>query len=312
MVTASPALRILLLTADPLLPGRMEEYGAKFRGGAWTVQATEDPVKGLGLLQSGRFVVCVIDHEVGGGKGLEFLRSAGGNDCLVPVIFLLPSADEDTIEAAMEAGAMDYLLKEDITLRMVEHAVRYARKLGETMTRLRQLATHDALTGLYNRREFDRIIGEEWQRSMRFGHTFALVMCDIDHFKKINDTYGHQVGDLVLKHVASLLGGQTRTVDRVCRYGGEEFAIIMVETPRKDAHVVMERLFALLAETPCYVPDKDLTIPVTLSAGVVALPDDATTVAALIAGADAALYTAKNTGRNRVVTGSGQGKHRER
>ena len=107
MVTASPALRILLLTADPLLPGRMEEYGAKFRGGAWTVQATEDPVKGLGLLQSGRFVVCVIDHEVGGGKGLEFLRSAGGNDCLVPVIFLLPSADEDTIEAAMEAGAMD-------------------------------------------------------------------------------------------------------------------------------------------------------------------------------------------------------------
>lgn len=312
MVTATPAQRILLLTTDPQLPGRIEEYCRQFRGGAWTVQMAPDPVKGLGLLQSGRFLVCVVDQEGADGKGLDFLRSAGGNDCPVPVIFLLPGADEDLIEEVMEAGAMDYLLKEDLTPRMLEHAVRYARKLGDTMARLRQLATHDALTGLYNRREFDRIIGEEWQRSMRFGHTFALVMCDIDHFKKINDTHGHQVGDLVLKHVASLLGGQTRTVDRVCRYGGEEFAIIMVETPRKDAHDVMERLFALLAETPCYVPETDLTIPVTLSAGVVALPDDATAVAALIAAADSALYTAKNTGRNRVVTGSGQGRHRPR
>ena len=301
--------RILLITDEPQLQGRLEEYCAQFRGGPWILTCTTDAAKGLSLLQSGRFLVCLLDFQLDGGKGEELLRTAGGNDCPTPVIFLLNDAQEEPIEAAMEAGAMDYLVKEDITVRMVEHAIRYARKLGDTMGRLRLLATHDALTGLYNRREFERIIAEECLRSMRFGHTFSLVLADIDHFKKVNDTHGHQVGDLVLKHVASLLGGQTRQVDRVCRFGGEEIAIIMVETPRKDAVDVTERLFALLAETPCLVPDKDLTLPVTLSAGVVALPDDATTVDALVAAADEALYKAKHAGRNRVVTGSGQSKH---
>jgi two-component system cell cycle response regulator len=102
------------------------------------------------------------------------------------------------------------------------------------------------------------------------------------------------------------LGGQTRLVDRVCRYGGEEIAIIMVETALKQAVDVVERLFALLAETPCVVPGTDVTLPVTLSAGVVASPDDADSVAGLIAAADQALYEAKHTGRNRVVAGKGR------
>ncbi|MSU45919.1 MAG: GGDEF domain-containing protein [Lacunisphaera sp.] len=133
---------------------------------------------------------------------------------------------------------------------------------------MRQLAQRDELTRLLNRREFNRILEEEWDRSVRFKRPFTLVMVDIDHFKKINDTHGHQVGDEVLRHVASLLDGQVRNVDRVACYGGEEFAVMMVETGRKSAVEGMQRLGLLLAETPCVVPVTNLTIAVTLSAGV--------------------------------------------
>jgi two-component system cell cycle response regulator len=300
----APVQKILLIANDAQLHRLVEDYCARFRGGPWVLDWTEDPAKGLKLLQSGRYAVCLLDSQLGGTSGLDLLRTAGGNDCPTPVVFLAADASDEINEAAMEVGAMDYLVKEEITLRMVEHAIRYARKLGATMSRLRQLATHDALTGLCNRREFERMIAEEWQRSTRFGHPFALVMADIDHFKRVNDTHGHQVGDLVLQHVSSLLSGQIRVVDRVCRYGGEEFAIIMVETDRRQAVEGMERLFALLAELPCTVPGKDLTLPVTLSAGVAVVPDDVGTVADLIAAADEALYGAKHAGRNRIVTSS--------
>jgi two-component system, cell cycle response regulator len=130
-------------------------------------------------------------------------------------------------------------------------------------------------------------------------------MVDIDHFKRINDTHGHQIGDEVLRHVASLLAGQVRTVDRVARYGGEEFALIMVETDTKGATENIKRLGVLLAETPCVVPDSNLTIEVTLSAGVASSLEDSTSASDLVAAADKALYAAKKGGRNRIVQADG-------
>ena len=132
--------------------------------------------------------------------------------------------------------------------------------------------------------------------------SFALAVVDIDHFKKINDTYGHAAGDDVLRQVASLLGGQLRTVDHLARVGGEEFAIIMVETSREEAVQTIQRLLVLLGESPCSLPALSEPVTVTLSAGLAMMPDDADSLAALFESADKALYTAKRSGRNRLVT----------
>jgi diguanylate cyclase (GGDEF)-like protein len=297
--------RILLIDDDRSQHLLAQGYVGTFRGGPWELDVAETYAAGLKKLLSGKYAVCLLDHHLGERNGIDLLREAAAADCVTPVVLLTATDSEEVDEAAMEAGAMDFLVKGEITPRMLEHSVRYARKLGDTLGQLRQMAKHDALTGLANRREFDRLLEEEWQRSTRFNHPFALVLLDIDHFKKVNDTYGHQSGDEVLKHVASLLAGQVRTVDRVARHGGEEFAILMIETDRKAAVQGLHRLFALLAETPCDLPDKKISLPVTLSAGVAMMPDDAASLKELVAEADKALYAAKKAGRNRVVTAGG-------
>ncbi|MBI5422873.1 MAG: diguanylate cyclase [Opitutae bacterium] len=296
------ARRILLIDDDRLQHHLVQGFVAKFRSGPWELEVAADYDTGLKKLLSGKYSVCLLDYRLGERDGLELLREARAADGGTPVVFLTADASDEIDDAAMEAGAMDYLVKGDLNARILEHAIRYARKLGETMGQLKLLATRDALTGLHNRREFDRMVAEECQRATRFGHPFALVMADIDFFKKINDTHGHQVGDEVLKHVASLLAGQLRVVDRIARYGGEEFAILMVETDRKQAVEGIQRLFALLAETPCQPAGTELTLNVTLSAGLAIMPDDSATCEQLIAAADKALYAAKHAGRNRVVT----------
>lgn len=296
------ARRILLIDDDRLQHHLVQGFVAKFRSGPWELEVAADYESGLKKLLSGKYSVCLLDYRLGERDGLELLREARAADSATPVVFLTADASDEIDDAAMEAGAMDYLVKGELSARILEHAIRYSRKLGETMGQLKLLATRDPLTGLHNRREFDRLVAEECQRASRFGHPFALVMADIDFFKKINDTHGHQVGDEVLKHVASLLAGQLRVVDRIARYGGEEFAILMVETDRKQAVEGIQRLFALLAETPCQPVGTELTLSVTLSAGLAIMPDDAASSDQLIAAADKALYAAKHAGRNRVVT----------
>ncbi len=295
-----PVKKILLIDDDPMQHLMLSGFVSKFRQGPWELDTADTYEAGLKKLLSERHEVCLLDYRLGDHDGLELLQTAQREGCRVPVLFLTGDDREETDDAAMNAGALDYLVKGEITPRILEQSVRYARKLGQTLAKLSQMATRDALTGLFNRREFDRLIEEEWQRSVRFGRPFSLVLTDIDFFKKVNDTHGHPAGDDVLSHVASLLSGQVRNVDRVARYGGEEFAIIMVETERKHAAEHLERLFALLAEIPC-VTRTGVTLPVTLSAGVAMSGEDGDSPAALIAAADSALYQAKHTGRNRLV-----------
>jgi diguanylate cyclase (GGDEF)-like protein len=203
--------------------------------------------------------------------------------------------------AAMEAGALDYMVKGEITPRMMERSLRYALKLGDTLEALRRLATRDQLTGLLNRREFDRILSEEEERVRRFGHTLALVMVDIDHFKSVNDTHGHPAGDAVLREVARRLAALPRAVDRVARFGGEEFALVLMQTDRSSALEVARRVCAVIEHEPVLVSDT-IALNLTASAGVAVLPDDGISGAALVAAADKALYAAKARGRNRAVS----------
>jgi diguanylate cyclase (GGDEF)-like protein len=165
---------------------------------------------------------------------------------------------------------------------------------------LRALATRDPLTGLLNRRAFERMLGEEEERAQRFGHPLALIMIDVDHFKSINDAHGHPAGDAVLREIAQRVAGQVRSVDRVARIGGEEFGLILVQMDRAAALHVAERIGAAVRSQPVRTAN-ELSLAITVSAGVAWLPHHGHAAGSLIIAADKALYAAKGSGRDRVV-----------
>jgi diguanylate cyclase (GGDEF)-like protein len=219
------------------------------------------------------------------------------------VIFLTADSSEQVDEAAMEAGAADYLVKGEITPRMVERSIRYSLKLAEAMRELRRLATHDALTGLLNRRAFDSLLQEEVLRARRFNHPLSLIIVDLDHFKSVNDTHGHAAGDAVLVAAARRIESALRGIDRVARIGGEEFAVLLMETPAHEAIIVARRLVAAMQAAPIQAT-ASVSLPITLSAGVASLPVSSATNFSLQVAADQALYAAKHAGRDRAVLAS--------
>ena len=174
-----------------------------------------------------------------------------------------------------------------------------AEKLQQTQSRLEDLSIHDALTGLYNRREFQRRLKQELDRSRRYRRSFALLMLDVDHFKAVNDAYGHLTGDQVLRAVSALLTKEVRPEDVAVRYGGEEFVVLLPETPHDGALVVAERIRNTLAASPITAVE-GRQVTVTASIGVVSFPEQGDTQDTLIAAVDRALYAAKQAGRNRV------------
>ena len=149
---------------------------------------------GLARLLTGNYAVCLLDYRLGERDGLQLIREAAESGCRTPIVFLTAESSENVDIQAMEAGALDYLVKGEITPRSLERSLRYALKLGETLEALRRLATRDELTGLANRREYDRILAEEEDRAQRFGQPLSLVIIDLDRFKLVNDTHGHAAG----------------------------------------------------------------------------------------------------------------------
>jgi diguanylate cyclase (GGDEF)-like protein len=163
--------------------------------------------------------------------------------------------------------------------------------LSRALQQVSTLARTDPLTMLHNRRVFDEALQKEVQRAIRFKREMALVIIDLDFFKRVNDTHGHQAGDDALRATARILTAQTRTVDNVARIGGEEFALVLPETTAEEARVLADRL-RRSQETE--------GLHTTLSAGVAACPRHAVSEEELFKAADRALYTAKERGRNRV------------
>jgi diguanylate cyclase (GGDEF)-like protein len=159
-------------------------------------------------------------------------------------------------------------------------------------------ARTDALTGLANRRAFDDQLSHMLAHADRFGHPVALIMADVDHFKTVNDSWGHEAGDVVLKSLASTLSAGVRAVDLVCRYGGEEFAILLPQTTLLGAVELADRLRRAIEEAP--IKHASAEISVTVSCGVACYPEGVLTKEALFAAADRALYDAKSAGRNCV------------
>lgn len=294
-------LRKILLIDDDRLQFRVTQAHFKnFQSGEYELEWSATYEEGLEKLRSGTFDACLLDYQLGERDGLQLIREAIASGCLTPIVFLTAETARRVDIEAMNAGALDYLVKGEISPRMLERSLRYALKLGETMAALRRLATRDELTGLLNRREFERIMNEEEERVRRFGHSLALVMIDVDHFKGVNDAHGHTIGDAVLREVAHRVAAEVRTVDRVVRFGGEELAVILVQTDRAGAFETAQRLCTAVELEPI-AANGELKLNVTISAGAAAMPEDADSALTLLNAADRALYAAKERGRNRAV-----------
>lgn len=223
-----------------------------------------------------------------------------------PLMSVLEDGDDARLARILDLGVNDYLLtpvEPNELIARVRTQVRrrrYMEALRQNYERNMALALTDALTGLHNRRYMEAHLGNLAQRATHSERTLALLMIDIDHFKKINDTYGHPVGDEVLRAVAERLQNSVRPFDTVARWGGEEFMVVMPDADEKVGRVVAERLRAKVQQVAVSTSQTPTGIPVTISVGIAASQPNGFDPAVLIQAADAALYRAKEGGRNRV------------
>jgi diguanylate cyclase (GGDEF)-like protein len=228
----------------------------------------------------------------------------------IPVVFLTTQSERRTLLRAMRTEPYGYILKPYGTAELqvaIEMALCHYRKNCERsranaalIADLRQQAFRDPLTGLYNRRYMKESLDQQFSRAARHHQPLALIMLDLDHFKHFNDRFGHAAGDCVLRQLGSLLIGQFRSEDIVCRYGGEEIVIILSDTSFEWAHQAAVRLCDTLRQYEIPFDGHPLG-SLTVSLGVAAFPDHASTPDALLQKVDAALYQAKHAGRDRVV-----------
>ncbi len=268
----------------------------------------------------------VSDLEMPGASGLDLCRQIRSLANAGPVHFIMLTGhtDENSTLEAYKAGVDDFVGKsfssDELlarvkaglrTFRLHQELTRKTSHLQEVNVRLRQmngrldrLSITDNLTGLFNRRHAMVRLEEQWATSERYSRPLTVAMIDIDRFKNVNDTHGHDAGDIVLRRIAGILRDQTRGTDAVCRIGGEEFLIIFPSETDQEAIACCQRCRAAVEASPFRVGDVQL--PVTISVGIAHRSGDTPQFPDLLRAADRALYTAKRTGRNRVCNAAHQ------
>jgi two-component system cell cycle response regulator len=299
-----PLYRILVVDDDESVCLVLKRV---LQGAGHDVGVARNGQEAIDTLRSQSFDLIITDLKMPGIDGLEVLEKAKELDPLSEVIVITGYASVDSAVEVMRLGAYDYITKPfnlDRIRILADRALQRRRLLQaaaetEAYKRLSQL---DSMTEALNRRGFDELLSAEISRSRRFGRPLSLLMIDLDDLKVINDTFGHQAGDAVLKEVASALKKSVRQCDIVARYGGDEFAVILVETGKVDAMLKASLLRDLLAPPghesgPVDAHPKPTT---TISIGVASYPTDARTMEELVREADRALYGAKGRGGNSV------------
>jgi diguanylate cyclase (GGDEF)-like protein len=240
---------------------------------------------------------------IDGFKLARMIKAESGH--FVPIILITGLGDADSKRRGMAAGADDFLSKPvaplelEVRLNAMLRIKELTDQIAAANAKLAELATTDGLTSLYNRRAIYEHLDREFHRSQRYGNPFAVFLLDIDHFKLVNDTWGHAMGDRIIVRVARILTETVRQTDFSGRYGGEEFLVLAPETPHVNARVLAERIRARVE----HVSRSEDELPeVTVSIGI-ASSDNVTAehYEELVQAADVALYEAKNAGRNRCV-----------
>ncbi|MFK8067593.1 MAG: diguanylate cyclase [Gammaproteobacteria bacterium] len=258
----------------------------------------------------------VIMPEMSGIVAAEKIRErTRSSNNWIPIIFISAMDDDSDVVKGLEAGRDDYICKpvSQVVLNAKLHAMQRIYKMQQQLDiankQLKRIADYDALTGLANRRKFNKDLEAEWVRATRNGKQLSLCISDVDFFKQYNDTYGHQAGDDALCTVASaLFNAIRRPGDLVCRYGGEEFAIILPDTDRNGALKMIERGRSSVEEAHVAHSGSTASSVITISAGFATVEpsqfDAEEGVKLLLKSADDALYVAKSEGRNCIRSNS--------
>jgi len=264
----------------------------------YEVFTADDGVEGLAAVEVHQPDLIVTDVMMPRMDGYEMIRRVRANPQtkFIPVIIQSAARREGRdVRLGSELGALGYLT-DPTDLDLLRARARTLLELKQYLDSCQEAAFTDHLTGLANRRRFERQLEREVARTERYGHPFCLLLLDIDNFKEVNDTRGHDAGDEVLRGVANVIQSGTRGIDTGARIGGDEFAVILPETNLARGLEVAERLRAAIAAL-----DTGAAGRVTASLGVAELPSSARTGEELRAAADAALYEAKRAGRDRAA-----------
>ncbi len=242
--------------------------------------------------------IILLDLSLPDSNGIDTVSNVRNLVNTVPIIVITGTDNDDLGERAIQQGAQEYLSKNELSGRMLARVIKYAIKRKKMEEKLEKLALTDPLTELYNRRYFFERGWNEYVRARRYEHHLAIIMLDLDFFKKINDNHGHACGDMVLMKVANLFSQSLRDVDLVARFGGEEFIILIPETDHEGVEFVAERIRQEIYDTPMEHNGKNFNISASL--GVAFIEDVIGDFETMINQADIALYCAKENGRNRT------------
>lgn len=296
---------VLVVDDDPVTRARLAHL---LRSNGFLVVTAESGEEALVLFERLHFPLVITDWSMPGISGPELcaLLRAVPSPLYTYILLLTARTDKDAAALGLESGADDFATKPFDSrellarLRVGQRLNSMQRRMVETEKRLREMAERDGLTGVLNRRALDGRVQAAFSYFLRGGPPLSLAILDIDHFKSINDQYGHQAGDKVLREVALRIEQNLRAYDTVGRYGGEEFLLVYPDTPMDRGRAAAERIRSIITGTPIAAGESQLKV--TVSIGVVTLqPSFRGPLSLAIETADEALYIAKKLGRDRVV-----------
>ena len=285
----------------------LEVYAQRLEKRGYQVATAISAEEARAELEAGVPDLILLDVFMPKVSGFEFVRElrADPKTSRVPIILISALSDTQHIVEGLELGANDYVTKPIVmpilTARMeaLLRSSELVRRLEVQTELLSKLAAFDDLTGVYNRRSMFHHLEAELSRCRRYGRSLGVLMVDIDHFKRVNDEYGHLVGDQALRWVATTLQNELRSMDFLCRYGGEEFCAILPETNRPGVQRAGERLRAAIERTLFSQSDVQISLSVSVG-GASWAAEESNEFPDLMARADAALLEAKRNGRNQV------------
>jgi len=295
----------ILIIEDELIFRRMVKKYLLEAG--YEVVEAEDGLSAWKLFQQEPFQLVITDWMMPGLDGPALVQKirTSGQKSYTYIIMLTAMDNKDNVVLGLESGADEYLTKpfnnRELIARVASgmRILRLEEELMQARKQMEALAMHDGLTGLLNRRAIEEYAEAEFNMARRKDHAMSVILLDIDHFKNVNDQFGHKFGDVVLRRVAQTLKEGLRNYDRVGRWGGEEFLLILPDTELKDAVTVGERLRSKIAATLISLENGE-SFSIHISLGVACITGKFQSLTKLIDAADQALYQAKQTGRNRV------------
>jgi two-component system cell cycle response regulator len=296
--------RILVVDDDP---NNLRLVAETLDGLGYALETATDGVQAIERVRESAPDLLILDVMMPKMNGLEVCRivKSLSADAFIPIILVTVKGDVDSKVTGLKLGADDYLAKPYNPLELRARVASMLRikalqdKINSKRRELEALSMTDDLTGLFNHRAMQQRLKDEFMRAQRYNDPLSLLMIDVDHFKKVNDRFGHLFGDYVLSELAQVLTRCVREIDLLARYGGEEFLVILPQTHFSGSLAVAERIWRTVAKHE--FNDNNVQQPITVSVGISFYPNkNIATVEQLVAFADQALYQAKREGRNRI------------